>query len=481
MPFLNQLQHWAAVRPDAIAVDVATEAGPQRISYRDLRDRATARLGALSARPLTVLCEPNGIDCVVGLAAAIAAGRSCAVLDPGWPATQRAAVEARLRDLPELPEPRERPATILRDGPPDSVFLYGFTSGTTSVPKAFSRTRGSWPLMTTAAYFQVTEADVTLAPGPLSAGLSLYALAESLAVGGRFVTLPHLDVAAAVAAVRDRGVTRLVAVPAVLRLIVARAEASGVCGDAVTGIVSGGALLDPAVRAQLRAWAPNATLHEYYGAAELSFVSVSVLRPGDSAPDAAAASAVGRAFPGVTVRIRSESEPDRHIALGRTAGTIYVRSPLVSSGYVWGDDGTAFERDGDWCTVGDQGFLDSNGVLHYLGRRADMIVTAGGNVYPQAVEAALAGVPGVDTVVATGLTDAARGTRLVVAVLANSAEATLPRATLRAAATALLAEPHRPRGYYRLTELPLTPAGKLSRQLLCRWIEEGDDRVSTLE
>ena len=467
MPFLDRLQHFARVQPDATAVLV----GADRLSFAELRDKAAA---LLPETPLTSrVCLPNGTAFAVRFAAGVAEGRRCAVLDPGWPEAQRGNVEERLA---EIGGPKEtlRPGTELRDGPPARDFLYGFTSGTTSVPKAFTRSRGSWQrsFELGTEFFGLTRHDRTLAPGPLSASLSLYALAESLHAGAAFVTLARFSAAEAVDCVTAARITRILAAPTVLRLIVAHALSAGADGAGLTGIVSAGAKLDPATLSMLRLWAPRASVFEYYGAAELSFVTASVLRPGQAPPNSA--TAVGRALPGVEVRIQDDTG---RVLPAEIPGIIFVRSPLVGGGYVWGDDGAAFRRKGDWCTVGDLGFLDPNGVLHHLGRMADLIVTSGNNVYPQQVEAALRGTPGVAAAVVTGLPDPVRGTRVVAAVMSGL---DTDAARIRSHIAPLLAAPHRPRAYYTLTELPLTPAGKLSRALLRRWIEDGDPRVRPL-
>lgn len=473
MPFLKQLNHWARHQPGATAIEV----GVDRLSFAGLAARATGALSEVTdGGGIRLLSLPNGLDFAVALTAGIAGDRAVAVLDPGWPVAQRDAVTERLTAEGARRQPRPRPGSVpaLTDGRPDSVFLYGFTSGTTSLPKAFTRTRESWRRSFEAGidYFGLTRHDRTLAPGPLSSSLTLYAFAESLYAGGTFVTLPTFDLAAALACVANRGINRLVVVPTVLRLLSERGLAGGVDGRGLTSIISAGAGLDPATLAAARRFAPNATIHEYYGAAELSFIAASTLRPGD-APRADAAT-VGRAFPGVSLSIRDEA--GRELPRNET-GTIFVRSALVSSGYSWGDDGEAFRRDGDWCTVGDLGFLDRDDVLHFRGRRADMIVTSGQNVYPQEVEAALRGLPGVASVVAVGVPDARRGTRVIVAVLGGPE---VDGAALRRAA-ASLAEAKRPRSYYRLAALPLAPSGKLSRRLLARWITEGDPRVTALD
>jgi long-chain acyl-CoA synthetase len=478
MPFLDRLQHWAQVQPDATAVAV----GADRLSFAELRDAAAALLPETPR--ISRVCLPNGTAFAVRFAAGVAEGRRSAVLDPAWPEAQRGSVEERLAGIDGEAGPGGLAAgapplgTELRDGPPDRDFLYGFTSGTTSVPKAFTRSRRSWQrsFEVGAEFFGLTRHDRTLAPGPLSASLSLYALAESLHAGAAFLALPRFSATEAVACVSAERVTRIVAAPTVLRLIAEHAlsvgtDGAALTGAALTGIVSAGAKLDAGTLSLLRRWAPGASIYEYYGAAELSFVTASVLRPGDAPP--ISATGVGRALPGVEVRIRDDAG---RVLPADTPGTIFVRSPLVGGGYAWGDDGEAFRREGDWCTVGDLGYLDPDGVLHHLGRRADLIVTSGHNVYPQQVEAVLRGAPGVAAAVVTGLSDPVRGSRVVAAVTGPETDA----ARIRSHVAAQLAAPHRPRAYYALAELPLTPAGKLSRVMLRRWIEDGDPRVRPL-
>jgi len=149
----------------------------------------------------------------------------------------------------------------------------------------------------------------------------------------------------------------------------------------------------------------------------------------------------------------------------------------MSNGYLWGDDGEALRSFGDWYTVGDQGYL-LDGELHILGRRADMILTAGRNVYPHEVELALAAVPGVAAAVAAGMPDDLRGQRIVAGVVASQGGLTATQ--LRAGLEDILSRHKRPLQYYLLPELPTTDRGKVSRSLLMEWINARDPRVRAL-
>ncbi|WP_026554816.1 class I adenylate-forming enzyme family protein [Arthrobacter sp. 35W] len=478
MPYLNSLQRWARDRGARTAVAV----GSDSLGYAELLERASALLP--STGPVSALCQPNSLDLVARFTAGIAGLRAAAVLDPAWPEPVRGAVLARIAVLgaADLPSLALEPGVQLVDGPPESSFLIGLTSGTTSTPKGFHRSRASWRLSFDAGidYFGLADDDVTLAPGPLAFSLNLYTMAECLYAGSEFRTLAEPTAAAAVQAVADHGVTRLVLVPTMAALMATHALAAGSTAPGLRSIICAGSALDPATVDLLRRWAPAAQVHQYYGASELGFIAAGTPVAGNpqdggpaacAAPDPAQGAAVGLPFPGVEVAIRGD---DGAVLGPGEAGTIHVRSPLISSGYLWGDDGRAFTSSAGWSTVRDKGFLDDAGTLHVLGRDSDMVISSGHNIYPHEVEAVLSRCPGVARVVATGVRDAVRGQRLVAAVAAEPGTA-VDAAVLRAAAVAALPAHKRPGRYYSLEALPLTAAGKISRAMLQAWIEEGHE------
>ena len=466
MPFLNHIQRWAEERPHDTAVVVAG----RRLTWSELRDAAAALVPGTKA--VTSLCEANSVDFAVQFAAAVAGGRQCAVLDPAWP-------ESLQEDIVRLVQSSARPAAVstedeLADGAPEATFLIGLTSGTTSVPKAFTRSRRSWQESFEASieFFGLGQDDVTLAPGPLAASLNLYALSECLYAGSEFQTLETFDVGDVHAAITYDRVTRLVLVPTMLRMLSERGLTGCVDASGVRTIICAGSKLDARTLEAARRWAPNATIYEYYGASELSFVSGAGLPAGETAE--VGGTGIGRPFPGVDVRILDDSG---ELLPDGAAGNICVRSGMVSNGYLWGDDGQALRSFDGWFTVGDQGYLEA-GELHILGRRADMILTAGKNVYPHEVELALAAVPGVAAAIAAGMPDDLRGQRVVAGVVPSAGSVTATQ--LKAGLESILARDKWPLQYYSVTELPTTDRGKVSRNLLLDWISEGDPRIHSL-
>jgi acyl-CoA synthetase (AMP-forming)/AMP-acid ligase II len=99
----------------------------------------------------------------------------------------------------------------------------------------------------------------------------------------------------------------------------------------------------------------------------------------------------GRVLPGVEVKIRREDETP---AAPGEPSRIEVRSPAAAQGFCNRPDLDAETfRDG-WCRSGDLGFLDSEGRLHILGRRADIVIDGSGRlVCPAQIEETLCNLP----------------------------------------------------------------------------------------
>ncbi len=103
-------------------------------------------------------------------------------------------------------------------------------------------------------------------------------------------------------------------------------------------------------------------------------------------------------------------------------GEVKVRSRNLFSHY-WRKPGAsreAFDHDGFFCT-GDLGYQDEDGFLFLVGRKDDMIITSGYNVYPPVVERVINDFPGVKESAVIGIPDARRGERLAAAIVTEGA------------------------------------------------------------
>lgn len=482
-----------------------------QLSYAEL---ATV-LPSLSEPGLALIDSAEPLALASEFCRGIGGGGVVAVLDPAWPTELKRSVSQKALEWFGQLEPTEELA---------ATFLLGFSSGTSGTPKAFSRSSRSWELSIAHSidFFTVKHHEVVLAPGPLATSMNLYALAETLTAGASFVTLKSFSARLACEEMLARAVTRLVVVPTILELMSLHIENLPAKARAdfdhvrLTAIVCAGAPLSSDLVRRVRAWAPQATLYQYYGAAELSFVSAWRLAPETGALGSGTGQSEidtsGSAFGMAKIRIVDKNgAPVPQAELGRIA----VSSPYISDGYAWGDDQAAFQildstddvsggerrQKEPWATVNDIGFLDDQQRLHVVARQSEMMLVGGANVYPQAVEAQMrlgliaafsehseVGLPvtreGKQSkaleVYITGVSSSRRGQSVVAGIVASSraaAEAILP--LLRNAA-ATLPLSHRPNAYYFLHDAPLSAAGKPTRSLLSRWIETEDPRAERI-
>ncbi len=140
-------------------------------------------------------------------------------------------------------------------------------------------------------------------------------------------------------------------------------------------------------------------------------------------------------------------------------GEIQIRCPMLLRCY---RDGSVPTIDG-WFATGDLGEIAADGRLRVHGRRGDLIITGGENVWPAAVEAALAGHPGVAEVAVAGVPDGEWGQR-VVAWVVPRADATPPTlASLRDRAAESLPAFMSPKEVRIVAALPTTSSGKVRR------------------
>jgi acyl-CoA synthetase (AMP-forming)/AMP-acid ligase II len=156
-----------------------------------------------------------------------------------------------------------------------------------------------------------------------------------------------------------------------------------------------------------------------------------------------------------------------------TLGELWLRGPFLMEGYYGVPRSEVFTADG-WYRTGDLVHTDADGVhFFYKGRRNDMIKTAGANVSPREVEAALVDVTGGRTSYVMGLNDADRG-QIVVAVVVAEADEALDIEAIREKLARKVSAYKVPRHFVRMsaTEIPFMSSGKLDGRKLKRMLAE---------
>jgi O-succinylbenzoic acid--CoA ligase len=142
---------------------------------------------------------------------------------------------------------------------------------------------------------------------------------------------------------------------------------------------------------------------------------------------------------------------------------VLLRCPMQLRAYR--DGTTPIDHDG-WLHTNDYGELTADGHLVVHGRRGDMIVTGGENVWPDAVEQVLAGFAGVAEVAIAGVADSEWGQRVVAWVVPTDASAPPSLEALRERVRQALPAYCAPKELHLVTSLPRTALGKVQRHRL---------------
>ncbi len=273
---------------------------------------------------------------------------------------------------------------------------------------------------------------------------------NTLLVGGTIGVLPKFTALEWVAAVDQMRPTTMFLAPAHLSRIQQYAHESQSMPDlsSVRLVAYAGAPCPAPVQEWAHDVFPPDTVWEFYGSTEGQFTACS---PSDSRRRPGS---VGRA------RIGRELMVDEN-------SVIWCRAPEHAQFTYWGDaEKTAGAWRGEWFTVGDLGRLDDDGFLYLEGRRDDLILSGGVNVYPREVEVALETCPGVIDVAVTSLPDEQWGERVVAVIVGDVSED-----ALRNWATRELSPPRRPKEYVFSLHIPRTSSGKLRRRSLLDEVE----------
>ncbi|MDO5492986.1 MAG: AMP-binding protein [Nesterenkonia sp.] len=368
----------------------------------------------------------------------------------------------RIRSFDEAsakPASSEHRLPVMR--PLDSTAAIIFTSGTTGAPKAAELTHGN--LLSSCTHVtrdaDVREADVTLACIPLFHVFGMTGLMNtSVAQGLPLVTLRRFSPDDVFRLIEEHSVTRTSFVPTMIAELIS-ADPPDRDLSSLRRITSGGAPLDVQHVAGTEELFPAATLLEGYGASETTS-SICVNRDRGTRR----LGSVGTATWGTQIRVVDDD--GRAVPKGASdIGEVQVRGLTVFSGYRGDPEATAAAFDGDWLRTGDLGHVDSDGYLFLSGRRSELIIRGGYNVYPAEVEVVLTSHPSVAEAAVIGVPDVRLGQE-IVAFIVTSAQ--VEAQELDAFARERLSRYKCPREIRFVDDLPKTASGKIRRAVLSR-------------
>ena len=471
-----------ALTPDKIALSVL---GGDNLTYGALRaavlgtatgllqagavvgDRVLMRLGNTVDFPLAYLGALAAGLVPVPTASALTAREVApmiATLNPALillDADAACPADARIVTVETLRAMRSLPPANFHMGDPERAGYIIYTSGTSGSPRAVVHAhRAIWARqMMFDGWYGLHSADRVLHAGAfnwtytLGTGLmdpwTMGATALIPAAGTPATELPAL--------IAQNEATIFAAAPGVYRQLLNQSELMAM--PYLRHGLSAGEKLSPVVRARWEA-ATGTTVYEAYGMSECStFISAAPAHPAD-------ATVLGRPQQGRKIALLG---PDGPVPLG-DEGTIAVHrsDPGLMLGYLDQPEETAAKMQGDWFLTGDQGSMDSDFQITYLGRNDDMMNAGGFRVSPVEVESCLAKFDGITAV---GAAEVILKQDVTGIAAFYTAAAPLDETDLRRYAEANLARYKQPRVYIHLPQLPMGANGKLLRRALRQQFE----------
>jgi len=336
-----------------------------------------------------------------------------------------------------------------------------YTSGTTGQPKGvpidnFHCTNAT---LNNVRVHGLERGTTVLVPSPLFHVTGLVCgLLTAVAVGGTAVVLSEYTPAQFVRSVESERVNYCMGVPTHIVLAVERTETTEYDLSSFEKFAYGGAPMPADALPKIRDALPGTKLYHSYGKTE-NFAGIASMIPDryiDERPESVGLPTPVTKFAVVDAK-RNRLPPGE-------LGELAMYGPFVTDGYLH-PSGERTEFEDGWHYTGDMGVIDEDGFIELRGRKGDMIIRGGENVYPAEVEAALGANDCVLEAAVTSFPDDVLGER-ILAVVVPDEQSRLTETTLRETCEDRLAEYKIPDIYRIVDELPRNANGKVQRDEL---------------
>jgi long-chain acyl-CoA synthetase len=278
-----------------------------------------------------------------------------------------------------------------------------YTGGTTGASKGVILTHRN--LVANAFHFQAQFAfrpdTCWLVAAPLFHAAGSIAVLATVWHGGRQVTLPVFDPAAALDLIASERVTATLVVPTMLAALADEQLARPRDVSSLRMLSHGGSPVATETLRRARQAFPGAELMHLYGTTETAPIAT-IMAHEEALLDAPQARSCGQPAIGVEVRVMDEETGGA--ARAGVVGEVLIRGENVMAGYWNKPEETALAMLCGWYRTGDLGYMDERSFLYLVDRAKDMIVSGGENVYstevedvlyrhPAVLEAAVFGIP----------------------------------------------------------------------------------------
>ncbi|MBR3360585.1 MAG: AMP-binding protein [Lachnospiraceae bacterium] len=381
----------------------------------------------------------------------------------------------------DLPEGHQRFADFL-NGYPESEPITNYvpnmydevmrlyTSGTTGKPKGVPLYNANEVMSAhdVMMHFPMNPTDSTINTTPWfhRGGIHSGGPCPTLYAGATVVIMKAFQSLLALKYVEKYKITFLIGVPSIIKMLVRHQEKYKADLSSLRGIITMGAPFERADCLKVHeVLSPN--LFNGYGTTETFWNTF--LRPYDLPEMAGTA---GKSCTDDDVRVvkyveGKKSEPDDLAATDESeTGEVIIRTPKSSYCYFNNPEEEANKFYKGWMYTGDLATWDKNHFITISGRKDDMIISGGENIYPPIIEEAINTHPKVAASAVTGIPDAVRGEAVVAYIVPEDDSLTVGDLVEHCNTSDLLSGYKRPRYYRFVKELPMTATGKLQHYLV---------------
>lgn len=345
--------------------------------------------------------------------------------------------------------------------PDDPCFLL-YTSGSTGEPKGCTLTHGGqwWNADTTRKVLMLDRNDRSLVSAPLyHKNAMINGIKPILMAGGSVVVLPNFDSEMVIKAIQDYRCTYTTGVPAMYNMLLSFYKRSRKYNlSSLKFIICGSSIVPEELVRDLESNF-NVEVLEAYGLTEGGPQVLVSPRWGIRRQSSA-----GLPLPGCEIKI---VDVDKETDLPRgEIGELWVRNPGIAKEY-WNKPKITSERftkDG-WLKTGDLARLDEYGYGYILGRKDDLIISGGENIYPKEIEDILLKHLEIESVAVLGKPDHLKG-QVPVAFVKKASQSNLTERKVQDYFLEKGPSFAYPRKVFFLEEMPLSGTGKINKKEL---------------
>ena len=370
-------------------------------------------------------------------------------------------------DPGELPEPNAAPEPVRRLDDEAAVVMY--TSGTTGRPKGVIQTHRNVgaQLDVNVTHFDLSSADTSLVAVPLFHVGGLYGGAlPALLEGATVVVQPAWDAAQWAELAETHEATFSGLIPTMMLDALNTEAARERDTSSLEQVVYGGSPATEETLDSFQSVFGVGSLRNYYGQTENTGLSVTFDADTERRPGL-----LGRPVQAVEHRVVDVTAEDLTDVPRGEEGELLLRGDIITPGYWDGSLNADYFTDG-WLHTDDVVRADEDGLLYYVDRVDDMIISGGENVAPSEVENALQGHPGVETVAVFGTDHERWGEAVTAAIVPADPDLTEETVTDWWEANAGLAGYKRPRRIEFVSEFPRTATQKIDKVSLREQVAE---------